>query len=488
MNQSMHKEWIARAKQYLNASLSPVAQELNELDWKASLSNDKERLSHHVSAFANQIGGGFFVFGINKSGVTNGVSPAEIDKIINKTTNLSRDGLEPPQIIDYCIESVANKSVLIVYVKESSEKPVHLKEKGIEFSYIRSGGQTRKMSRQEIATAILSSRNVRYEELEALRCSKSQVTQLLDHQKLFSYLNINESITHDALMGRLEEYKLIRRNGDAVTITNLGVIVASRDLKKFPGKERFGARVIKYRDNNRIEAEQEKEFFEGYGVGFQALIKYILSELPTSEVIKDALRTDVPIYPEVAIRELVANALIHRDFAVTTTNPMIEIFADRMEILNPGTLLPSIKIERIIDTASESRNELFANMMRHMRICEERGTGIDRALLAIELYGLPPVEFIAGENTFRAIIYKPKKFKQMSRDERKRACFQHCCLRWVSRNHMTNTSFRKRLGLSDEQYPAAWNIIRLCVREKMIKLERSCGKSRKYASYVPFWV
>ena len=76
-------------------------------------------------------------------------------------------------------------------------------------------------------------------------------------------------------------------------------------------------RVIKYRSTSRIEPEVEREFVQGYGVGFQELIRYIMGQLPTSEVIQDALRKNVPMYPEITVRELVANACIHRDFSIT---------------------------------------------------------------------------------------------------------------------------------------------------------------------------
>ena len=85
-----------------------------------------------------------------------------------------------------------------------------------------------------------------------------------------------------------------------------------------------------------------------------------------------------------------------------------------MEITNPGELLPSVKLERIIDTAPQSRNEILAGLMRRMGICEERGSGIDRALDAIELFGLPPIAFVSSSQTFKTVIYSAKSFKSVS--------------------------------------------------------------------------
>lgn len=104
-----------------------------------------------------------------------------------------------------------------------------------------------------------------------------------------------------------------------------------------------------------------------------------------------ALRKEIPMYPPIAIREFVANALIHQDFYLGGSSPMIEIFGNRMEISNPGK--PLIDIFRFIDHTPISRNEKLASLMRRMNICEERGCGVDRAITQCELYQLPAPDF-----------------------------------------------------------------------------------------------
>jgi predicted HTH transcriptional regulator len=481
------KPWISTARKFLQASLKPLPHELNEIDWKSGLSDKKEQIARHISAFSNQRNGGFFVFGINPEGRPQGIDENECREIIQKITNIARDALDPPQKIDHFIDEIDGSKIVYVYIEESLHKPVHIRGESIESSYIRSGGQTRKMSKQDIANSILSSKQIRYEEMEALTCKRDEITSHLNHEKLIELLEIPSPENTDSLIDQLINQKLVYRNGVKFFITNLGAVVAARDFRNFSGKERFGVRVIKYKGSSRIETDVEKEFCEGYAVCFQELVKYILSQLPSSEIIQDALRKTLPVIPEITIRELLANALIHRDFSVTATSPMIEIFSDRIEILNPGTLLPTIKIERIIDTAPESRNEILASFMRRVGICEERGSGIDKALFAIEFYGLPPIEFIDGPNVFKAILFQPKNFKQMTSEERLRACYQHCCLKYVSSDRMTNASFRKRLGLKKDQYTMAWKIICTAVETGHIKPGDPKSTSRKYAYYIPFW-
>src|SRR6185369_12948837 len=147
------------------------------------------------------------------------------------------------------------------------------------------------------------------------------------------------------------------------------------------------------------------------------------------------LRHEVKMFPEIAIRELVANALIHQDFMEGGSSVMIEIYSDRVEIANPGK--PFIPPERFIDEY-QSRNERLADLMRRMRICEEKGSGVDKVVQAAEAYQLPAPLFHAGSKRMHVTLFAPRDFENMDRGDRIRACYQHCVLRWVMAERMTN--------------------------------------------------
>lgn len=181
---------------------------------------------------------------------------------------------------------------------------------------------------------------------------------------------------------------------------------------------------------------------KGYAIGFEGLVDYINDKLPANEEIGKAFRKEVKMYPELAIRELVANALIHQDFRETGTGPMLEIFNDRIEISNPGK--PLIDTLRFIDYSPQSRNERLASLMRRVNICEERGSGIDKVINEVELYQLPAPNFIEIDNSLKVIMYSYKTLRQMDKQDKVRACYQHFCLKYVSNEFMTNTSLRDR--------------------------------------------
>ncbi len=186
------------------------------------------------------------------------------------------------------------------------------------------------------------------------------------------------------------------------------------------------------------------------------------------------------MYPEKAIRELVANALIHQDFTVTGAGPMVEIFTDRMEITNPGE--PLVDTLRFIDTPPRSRNEELAALMRRMKMCEEGGTGIDQ----VEMFQLPAPDFQETQGFTKATLFAYRKLAEMNTTDRIRACYQHACLCFVTNRRMTNTTLRERFGIETRNAAKVSRIIAEAVGDGKIK-PTGPDQGKKYASYLPFW-
>ena len=483
------KAWHNKARELLKASLEPPKHELNELDWKTELSSDKKRLTEHLSAFANYPGGGFLVFGVNASGTPVGIDERNVALTLNHLGNLGRHGLEPPVALDHATENYESARLLIVHIPESEVKPVHIRGKSLEEAFIRSGGSTRPASRQEIGTMMLNSRAPRWEELRAsILLQDSAFTRALNVEPLFQMLERPAPKTDDEMLTWMEGERFITREpAGGGYVTNLGAISAARRLVDFSDLSRKAVRVVVYDGLNKAKTKKEQEGTKGYAISFQGLLQFVMSLLPQSEVIEQSLRQVKSIYPEIALREIIANALIHQDFSVSGAGPMIELFDDRIEISNPGGLLPSKRLDRLIGTQPESRNDQLARAFRLYRICEERGSGLLKAGLEIELHGLPPIEFHAGPNHFKVTLYSPRTFAQMSERERLEACYQHAVLKHYSDSVMTNTSLRERLKMPEKQRSMVSVLIQEALDKKLIKAADPENKSKKFAEYVPFW-
>jgi predicted HTH transcriptional regulator len=316
--------------------------------------------------------------------------------------------------------------------------------------------------------------------------TSDQVLALLDYPNYFRMMKQPLPATREAILQRLLAETLIEEaGGDRYHITNIGAILFAASLTEFRGLARKALRVILYRGDNRVETLKEECGGKGYAVGFEETIRYINDQLPQNERIGQALRSSVHTYPELAIRELVANALIHQDFTVTGAGPTVEIFTDRIEITNPGR--PLIDILRFIDEPPRSRNEALAAVMRRANICEERGSGIDKVISTVESTHLPAPDFRVTEHSTVAVLLGPRDFAEMDRQDRIRACYQHACLCYVSGKRMTNATLRQRLEIKASNYPMVSRIIHDALEANLIKPYVQGGRSRKDASYVPIW-
>lgn len=319
----------------------------------------------------------------------------------------------------------------------------------------------------------------------AERVSDEDVLRRLDYPAYFDLLGRALPENRTGILAALADDKLIEPcAAGGWNITNLGAILFAKRLDDFATLKRKAMRVIQYRGNSRVETVKEQVGGKGYASGFEGLIDYINGQLPSNEVIGPALRKTVPMFPELAVRELVVNALIHQDFFVTGAGPMVEIFGDRIEITNPGE--PLVATDRFVDTPPKSRNDGIASLMRRFRICEERGSGIDKVVFQVELYQLPAPLFEVPKEFTRVVLFAHRPLIEMDKADRIRACYLHASLKWVTRDYLTNASLRERFGVEEKNKSAVSRYIRETVEAGMIRPFDE-EAARKYMKYVPYW-
>ncbi len=316
------------------------------------------------------------------------------------------------------------------------------------------------------------------------KCTSEDVVRLLDTQSYFDLMQLPYPSSREAVLDRFMSEQLIVGQKDFWGITNFGAILFAKRLSSFPGLDRKSARFIVYEGTNKLKTRLDMPGVKGYAVGFESLIGYVSNQVPANEVVAKALRREVKMFPDDAIRELVANALIHQDFSECGTSVMIELYSDRLEISNPG--LPPIPTERFIDEY-KSRNELLAGLMRRLGICEEKGSGIDRVIFSAEIHQLPAPDFRVGTLHTNATLYAHIEFSDMDRNARIRACYQHCCLKYVTNQTMTNQTLRERFHLPKNKAEAVSRVIADTTAAEQIKLDDPSALSKKFRSYRPFW-
>lgn len=485
---------IDRSTEYLLSLLNELRKLPRETEWVEFKHNndDPEEIGEYLSALANAAAltgkvHAYLIWGVDNDthdviGTT--VNPAKV-KVGNEELESWLLRLLSPKInFRFYPIQVDGMPLVLMEICAAFRHPVQFK--GTE--YIRVGSYKKKLKdfpEKERGLWRVFDQVPFEREIAAENVTVDEVLKLLDYPAYFDLLNLPLPEGRDGILATLTAEELIAPSkGSKWNISNLGAILFAKRLADFRTLRRKAVRVVLYKGESRVETVREQEGSKGYASGFEGLIGFVTNLLPSNEVIGQALRKEVPMFPELAIRELVANAIIHQDFHLTGTAPMVEIFSNRMEITNPG--LPLVKTERFLDSPPKSRNEALASFMRRIGVCEERGSGVDKVVNQTELYQLPAPLFETTDEHTRAVLFSHREFREMDKEDRIRACYLHACLRYVQRDFMTNTTLRERFGIEEKNSSMASRIIRDTIRAGLIRChdETVGSKARKY---LPCW-
>lgn len=349
---------------------------------------------------------------------------------------------------------------------------------------MRAGEELVPMSEDQLRKIFAEGQPDWLEEYSRVDLDAQAVIELLDTQTFFELLKLPYPTGRDAVLDRLKRERLIDEIDGTFAVRRIGGLLLARRLDDFPDMSRKVPRVVLYSGNSKLETKLDQPGSKGYAVGFRGLVRFVMSQLPQNEVIEDALRKEVKLVPEIVVRELIANALIHQELTMSGASVMVEIYDNRVEISNPGE--PIVPVERFID-GYQSRNERLADLMRRMGICEEKSSGIDKVVSAAELYQLPAPDFRSAFKRTVVTICGPRDFDQMDREDRIRACYQHCVLKYVMSERMTNQSLRERFHLPESKSASVSQVIAATVEAGQIKADEQAGGSKKFARYLPIW-
>ena len=356
-------------------------------------------------------------------------------------------------------------------------------------AYIRIGSATPRLSDypEHYHKLIDSLRSYNWENAIAKSFVPSdEVLKLIDYPSYFKLTKQNLPVNKDGILEKLVGDSLIVKDvGGHWNITNLGAILFASNLDCFDTTlARKGIRFVNYNGDNRASTVKQRiDGKKGYASAFLGLISYIKDFLPINEKIINGQRMQTLLFPDIAIRETVANALIHQDMTISGTGPLIELFDSRLEITNPGKSL--VKIDRMIDMPPRSRNEALASLMRRMDMCEEQGTGLDKVIISVELNQLPPPKFQEMDDSMRVILFAPRSFANMTVSERIRACYQHVVIKYLDGQKMKNSTLCERFGIHKKNAAQASAVIKKALENGYIK---PADPEHPRGGYEPIWV
>jgi len=385
---------------------------------------------------------------------------------------------------DFYTVQIDDKKVVVLTIDRAVRQTVMFKKA----EYIRVGSYTKKLSDFPTMQAKLWDR-LRADVFEKILAKKDlaarEALALLDYHVYFDLKEEAVPTSEEAIMHYMKEENLIEEQDNGLYgITNLGAILFAKQLSAFPTLERKAIRLVQYKGDSKLEILKEFIGNKGYAIGFEGLIQFLEAMLPTREVIKGPFREKEMAFPLVAIREIIANALIHQDFSITGTGPIVEVFDKRLEITNPG--LPLVEVNRIIDNPPKSRNEKLASLMRRLKMCEELGSGWDRVVMVCEMRTLPAPKILLYEENMKVVMFSEIPFTNLPPEEKLWSCYSHACVKYVSNEPITNKSLRERFGVETSSSASISRLIKEAVNKGLIK-PLDPDTAPKHMKYIPYW-
>lgn len=376
------------------------------IEYKVEVPKKSEKYMKTVVAYANGHGGKI-IFGVDDSTLeVVGIDQDNVFKVMDSITNAISDSCEPRIYPDVTLKTIGDKTVIVAEISPGPARPYYIKEKGlVNGTYVHVAGTSRSAEGYMLKQLILEGQN-RYfdcEECPGLTVSDDEVDELCRKMKAIALRNTwNDSekanvreLNRNVLLtwGILKE-----ENGKLVPTNAYALLTGKMHMQPV-------IQCVVFKGTTRAYFIDRKEFDGPLQEQADAAYKYVLEKINMGMRIDGIYRQDVYEMPVSSIRELIANAVVHRSY-LEPGNIQVALFDDRLEVTSPGMLLNTVSIRKMTEGYSKLRNPAIASAFAYMKIIEKWGTGIPRILRECSEYGLRSPELIDFDGDFRVNVYR----------------------------------------------------------------------------------
>ena len=376
------------------------------IEYKVEMPKKSEKYMKTVVAFANGRGGRI-VFGVDDKTLNIvGMNPDTIFQTMDSITNAISDSCEPKIYPDVTLQSIDDKTIIVVEIHPGPMRPYYIKNKGlVDGTYVRVAGTSRHAEGYMLKELILEGQN-RYfdnEPCEYLEINEDDIKDLCDKMKKIAIENTwndeEKAAIRDVTKNILITWGILKEDNGKIIPTNAYALLT--------GKMQIQPTIqcAVFKGKTRAYFVDRREFSGPIQDQVQLAFQYVLEKINMGMRIKGIYRQDVYELPINSVRELIANAVAHRNY-LEPGNIQVAIFDDRLEVTSPGMLLNTVSIKKMIEGYSRLRNPAIANAFAYMKIIEKWGTGIPRILRECKEYGLKKPELIDFDGDFRVNMYR----------------------------------------------------------------------------------
>ncbi len=383
--------------------------ESRNIEFKREIPINHEKLLKDIIAFSNSTGGQVILGIEDETGIVCGIGEQSPFKLSDAISNMISDACTPQIEPDISIQTVEGKTILAIDIAPGKFRPYYLANKGKEGSaYIRINGTSRPADARKLKELELEGQNISYDTLQ-------EIGREYDEEKALELCKKMTEIAMDSC--ETEEERLAVKELTLEKLHDFGVLCRvgrnpypthAFDLLTDNKNKAAKIQCALFKGTSRDVFIDRKEFKGPIYEQVEEAYKFVLRHINMGAEIEGVYRRDVYELPISAIRETIANAVLHRSY-LDKSCIQVCIYDDRMEVSSPGMLYGGLDIETAKTGKSTCRNEAIAEAFHYMHIVEAWGTGLPRIIKRCREYGLPDPLFEEFGDGFKAILFRKEK-------------------------------------------------------------------------------
>ena len=382
--------------------------ETKNVEFKREIPNKHEKFLKDIIAFSNSTGGQVIVGIEDETCIVYGIGEQSPFKLSDSISNMISDACTPQIEPDISIQTIEDKTVLVIDVAPGKFRPYYLANKGKEqTAYSRINGQSRQADARKLQELELEGQGISYDSLQDIGREFEQ-KKSMDLCAYMKQTAMNECKTEeektsikDMTLEKLEDFGLLCKVGRDIYPTH------AFDLLTDNHNKAAKIQCALFKGISRDIFIDQKEFTGPIQEQVEEAYQFVLRHINMGANIEGLFRTDIYELPITAIREMIANAVLHRSY-LDRSCVQVCIFDDRIEVLSPGMLYGGLDIITAKHGKSTCRNEAIAEAFHYMKIVEAWGTGIPRIISRCKEYGLQePIFEELGDGFLVTMFRKP---------------------------------------------------------------------------------
>lgn len=383
-----------------------LAGESKNVEFKEELPEKGIKYIKSVVAFANG-NGGKIIFGVeDETRKVIGINRDDVFKIMDAIANAISDSCEPAIIPDITLQTIENKTIIVVEITPGRQRPYYIKSMGRDAgTYVRVSGTTRRADEYMVKELMFEGSNRSYDRQLCmdLNVTDKDVDVLCKTMKEQAAINARDdaqrlSIKDVTRQQLLSWGVLIEQDGVDYPTNAYAILTGSGDMH-------ITMQCAVFKGTTKDIFVDRREYTGPIWEQMDEAYQFVLRNIHLGAAIEGIYRNDIYEIPPAVIRELIINAAVHRSY-LDHGNIQIALYDDRLEITSPGKLPMGQTIERMKEGYSKIRNEALANAFSYMNLVEHWGSGIQRIMRRLNEANLEEPEFIGGDVDLRINVYR----------------------------------------------------------------------------------